>query len=102
MKTVTINKEALQKISSLVPGLNQADRSVNVNVEFYSFSDVVWTIQSLLDVASNMMMNCSDGDEKRVLDVSNNLIRMAHHLVPEFIVDIQYRDNSNLEEVPQQ
>ena len=82
MKTVTINKNALEKISNLVPELNQGNQSVNVNIEFYSFTDVVWTIQTLLDVANNMILDCSDGDEKRVLSASNNLIRMAKNLLP--------------------
>ena len=109
MKTITINEKALERISNLIPELNQDNGTVNVNIEFFSFTDVIWTIQNLLDVTDDMIINCPVGNEKRVMDISANLVRIAKNLLPiksgEFldmlIGEIKHIDESKLKLIQQ-
>ena len=109
MKTITINEKALERISNLIPELNQDNGTVNVNIEFFNFTDVIWTIQNLLDVTDDMIINCPVGNEKRVMDISANLVRIAKNLLPiksgEFldvlIGEIKHIDESKLKLIQQ-
>ena len=109
MKTITINEKALESISNLIPELNQDNGTVNVNIEFFNFTDVIWTIQNLLDVTDDMIINCPVGNEKRVMDISANLVRIAKNLLPiksgEFldvlIGEIKHIDESKLKRIQQ-
>jgi hypothetical protein len=108
MKTVTINQEALEQISKLIPELNQDTQSVNVNVEFYSFTDIVWTIGDLLQVVNDTLMNYQEG-EKEVISTSINLVRLAKNLLSiqnaEFldllVGEIKYKNENQLKEIEQ-
>ena len=109
MKTITINEKALESISNLIPELNQDNGTVNVNIEFFNCKDVIWTIQNLLDVTDDMIINCPVGNEKRVMDISANLVRIAKNLLPiksgEFldvlIGEIKHIDESKLKRIQQ-
>ena len=109
MKTITINEKALERISNLIPELNQDNGTVNVNIEFFSFTDVIWTIQNLLEITNDLIIDCSDGDERRIMDISANLVRIAKNLLPiksgEFldmlIGEIKHIDESKLKLIQQ-
>lgn len=109
MKTITINEKALESIYNLIPELNQDNETLNVNIEFFSFTDLMWTIQNLLEISNNMIIDCSDNDQRRVMDISANLVRVAKNLLPiksgEFldmlINDIKHVDESKLKRIQQ-
>lgn len=109
MKTITINEKALENISNLIPELNQDNETLKVNIEFFSFSDLMWTIQNLLEITNRMLIDCPDENKRQTIDVSANLVRMATNLLPvksgEFldmlIGEIKYKDASKLKKIPQ-